>query len=181
MATARSIKENRAEQATRAEFPSILGVAFIPSGRALLVLMGNKGGTREYPLYMDDLPDASASGIRTCRISPLKDYLNVTQQSGNVVEIPWDVVLYHAEPDYPYFKGRSTQQRDEQELASSIGTRVQALRKERGMTVTALAEAAGMERPNLSRLEHGKHAPSLETLERVAKGLGMTVAELVGA
>lgn len=46
-------------------------------------------------------------------------------------------------------------------------------------TITALAQAAGMERPNLSRLEHGKHVPSLDTLERVAKALRVPVVKLV--
>ena len=36
-----------------------------------------------------------------------------------------------------------------------------------------------MKRPNLSRLEHGQHLPSLETLERVAAALAVPVAELV--
>ena len=40
-------------------------------------------------------------------------------------------------------------------------------------------KSAGMKRPNLSRLEHGRNQPSLETLERIAESLGMAVAELV--
>jgi transcriptional regulator with XRE-family HTH domain len=36
-----------------------------------------------------------------------------------------------------------------------------------------------MHPPNLSRLESGKHVPSLETLERVAGALGVRVADLV--
>jgi len=36
-----------------------------------------------------------------------------------------------------------------------------------------------MKRPNLSRLESGKHQPSLETMERIAEALGVTVAEIL--
>ena len=36
-----------------------------------------------------------------------------------------------------------------------------------------------MKRPNLSRLEHGRHQPSLEKLELVAEALEVSVAELV--
>jgi DNA-binding XRE family transcriptional regulator len=93
--------------------------------------------------------------------------------------VPWDVVLYHCEPSYPYYKGRSEQQALERESAQRTADRVRALRLQRGMTVQALADAAGMARPNLSRIEHGKHNPSLDTLERIAKALGMTVAELL--
>lgn len=38
-----------------------------------------------------------------------------------------------------------------------------------------------MARPNLSRLAHGKHVPSLGTLERIAKALRVPVVELVAA
>jgi transcriptional regulator with XRE-family HTH domain len=36
-----------------------------------------------------------------------------------------------------------------------------------------------MKRPNLSRLEHGKHLPSLETLEQLADALEVPVAQLL--
>ncbi|MBI4218826.1 MAG: helix-turn-helix transcriptional regulator, partial [Chloroflexi bacterium] len=40
---------------------------------------------------------------------------------------------------------------------------------------------AGMHRPNLSRLEAGRHEPSLDILEKVANALGVPVADLVAA
>jgi len=36
-----------------------------------------------------------------------------------------------------------------------------------------------MERPNLSRLEHGRHLPSLDTLERIAEALEVPIAALL--
>ena len=39
----------------------------------------------------------------------------------------------------------------------------------------------GLKVPNLSRLENGRHLPSLETLEKVADAFGMPVAALVVA
>lgn len=38
-----------------------------------------------------------------------------------------------------------------------------------------------VERPNLSRLEHAKHVPSLDTLERIADAPGVPVVALVAA
>lgn len=57
--------------------------------------------------------------------------------------------------------------------------RLRELRKRKGLTITELARRGEMERPNLSRIEHGKHRPSLETLERLSEALGVPVAELV--
>ena len=39
--------------------------------------------------------------------------------------------------------------------------------------------AVGMMRNNISRIEAAKHRPTLETLEKLAKALKVSVAELV--
>ena len=44
-----------------------------------------------------------------------------------------------------------------------------------------LAHRTGLQAPNLSRLESGKHMPSMETLERVAEALDMRMADLASA
>ncbi len=54
-----------------------------------------------------------------------------------------------------------------------------ALREARGLTIQALADAIGMQRPDLSNLLNGKHSPSLLTLERIAEGLGVDPVELI--
>lgn len=153
-------------------------VVTIPSGRTILALMSNG---KKYVVHLLDIPETDSSGIQSCRVSRHRDYVLIIQESGNRVDFPWDAVLYHAEPDYPYYKGRPSQKALEEESAQRIGARVRSLRKRRGLTITALAQAAGMARPNLSRLEHGKHAPSLNTLERIAKALRAPVVELVAA
>jgi transcriptional regulator with XRE-family HTH domain len=42
-----------------------------------------------------------------------------------------------------------------------------------------LAKKTGIAESNLSRLEHGKHMPSLKTLQTVAKALGVGWGELI--
>jgi len=39
--------------------------------------------------------------------------------------------------------------------------------------------AVGMMRSNISRIEAAKHRPTLETMEKIAKGLKVSVVELV--
>jgi transcriptional regulator with XRE-family HTH domain len=65
--------------------------------------------------------------------------------------------------------------------AARIGARIRKEREARGWSLGELARRTGMQAPNLSRLETGKHVPSLDTLERVAEVLGVRVANLVAA
>lgn len=45
-------------------------------------------------------------------------------------------------------------------------------RLEEGLTQKELAERSGLKQSNLCRLENGNSNPSVETLEKVAHGLG---------
>ena len=56
---------------------------------------------------------------------------------------------------------------------------LQARRRQRGMTLSELARAAGIAKSNLSRLESGEGNPSLETLWTLSVALGVTVSDLI--
>ena len=62
-----------------------------------------------------------------------------------------------------------------QKVRDRIGLRIASLRKMQGMTITQLAERAGVGRGHLSRIEAGHYAVTLETIEAIAEALGMTV------
>jgi transcriptional regulator with XRE-family HTH domain len=47
------------------------------------------------------------------------------------------------------------------------------------MTQEALAAKASINRVTLARLERAQHPPNLETLESIARALGVTIADLV--
>lgn len=64
-------------------------------------------------------------------------------------------------------------------VAKRVGKRVRALRKAKGWSLADLAEKAGMFRTNICRVEAGRHLPSLETLLRLGKALGVSVEDLV--
>jgi len=105
----------------------------------------------------------------------------VRQQSGNTYEVPWDLVLYHQEPSYPYHKGSSSQREAEANRAERIGTRIRQEREARGWSLAEFSRRTGIQPPNLSRVESGKHTPSLETIDRVADALGVRVVDLIAA
>ena len=60
-------------------------------------------------------------------------------------------------------------------------TYIRAWRKERGMTMMELAEKAGMHQGHLSKLERGLMPYTQQSLERVAKALGVTPGALIDA
>ena len=56
-----------------------------------------------------------------------------------------------------------------------IGLRIAALRKLAGLSQEQLAERAGLQRTHVSRIEAGKYAVTLETIQAIAEALYMTV------
>ena len=66
---------------------------------------------------------------------------------------------------------------DEQKQATRerMGLRIAALRKLAGLSQEQLAERAGLQRTHVSRIEAGKYAVTLETIQAIAEALGMTV------
>ena len=61
-----------------------------------------------------------------------------------------------------------------------FGARVRAARQRQGLTLEALAAAAGISRATLSNLERGEHSPSLTAATNVARALRVSLAELLG-
>ena len=63
--------------------------------------------------------------------------------------------------------------------AVRIGLRIRALRLYRGLSMLELGDAAGMAAGNISRLERGLTMPTIEVIERLAKGLNTFAAHIV--
>jgi len=72
--------------------------------------------------------------------------------------------------------------KDESEAASDINSRiaarVRALRARRGLTLEALATRSEVSRSMLSLVERGESSPTAVVLEKIASGLGVTLAGL---
>ena len=63
---------------------------------------------------------------------------------------------------------------------SYVGSRVRSFRIAKKLTQAQLASACGMDRPNISRLEGGKHTPNMTTVQKVASALGVSISKLMG-
>lgn len=60
----------------------------------------------------------------------------------------------------------------------SIGNRITKLREGQGLTRYRLAIKSGVSFSYVAALEENKHSPSLEVLEKIASGLGISMAQL---
>ena len=61
-----------------------------------------------------------------------------------------------------------------------IGQRIRKLRLDKALTQLTLAQEAGVKANTLARLERGEHKPSPDTIEGLAKALGVTASDIWG-
>lgn len=59
-----------------------------------------------------------------------------------------------------------------------LGARIKELRKAKGLSQDQLSESIGIDPKHLSRIEVGKSYPYMETLESIAKSLGVEIKDL---
>jgi len=59
-----------------------------------------------------------------------------------------------------------------------LGTRIREVRKLRGLSQERLAEKVGVDPKQISRIEGGKSAPSLDTLEAIATHLQVEIKDV---
>jgi DNA-binding XRE family transcriptional regulator len=130
---------------------------------------------KEYSFPRSSLEVDDGSELVHIQVDRRRFFFRVTQVSGNRYEIPWDRVLHEAEPTYRYFRGR----RGRTKTTRAVGATIRKLREAKGITQEKLAGAVGMMRNNISRIEAAKHRPTLETMERIAKALKVSVADLI--
>lgn len=63
-------------------------------------------------------------------------------------------------------------------LEIDLGQRIRGLRRSRGLTLRDLAHHAGVTESFLSQVERGVASPSIASVQRIARGLGLSIAQL---
>lgn len=90
-----------------------------------------------------------------------------------------DVGLGSLAPPPPVPAASSADSADPEELARVVAARIVAERRRQGLRQRDLAEATGMARPNVARIESGRRLPAMATLQRIAKALGVGLESLI--
>jgi DNA-binding XRE family transcriptional regulator len=130
---------------------------------------------KEYRFPRSSLEVDDGTAVVSVHVERRRFYFRVTQASCNRYEVPWDRVYHEAEPAYRHFRGNAARAM----TTRNVGAAIRKLREAKGLTQDQLATAVGMMRSNISRIEAAKHRPTLETLEKIARALRLTVADLV--
>ncbi len=65
-------------------------------------------------------------------------------------------------------------------MVARLGEHLKALRLQRSLTLQQLAEAAGVSKSMISKIERGDADPTTNVLSRIAEGLEVSVSQLVG-
>ena len=135
------------------------------------------GDGLEGSLRWDNLPLGDAAPElrpETAIVAAGGSSVEVRRQNGEVFDI--DSSSLRAMLDATH-----AQRLDEQsaESRTQLGRRLRDRRSASGVTQTELAERSGLEQSLISKLESGRHQPRYDTLERYAKGLGISVPDLV--
>ncbi|HEU5037509.1 MAG TPA: XRE family transcriptional regulator [Nocardioides sp.] len=68
-----------------------------------------------------------------------------------------------------------------EDVLAQVGPRLRKVREQRGATLTEVADATGISKSTLSRLENGQRRPSLELLLPLAQAYRVPIDDLVGA
>lgn len=64
-------------------------------------------------------------------------------------------------------------------LAVMVGTVLKTERLARGMSQGTLSRVSGVTKSRISRYEHGHHLPTIDTLNRLARGMGTDLSNLL--
>jgi DNA-binding XRE family transcriptional regulator len=106
-----------------------------------------------------------AHTLRGCNIREIEQFLYVSYR--RFVYRRWTIALLY------------TQNSNVQQLLFKLGKRVRSLREDRGWTQEELAHRSRLNRSYMSEVERGKSDVSLSTLQKIARPLGISLAELL--
>jgi transcriptional regulator with XRE-family HTH domain len=76
---------------------------------------------------------------------------------------------------------RVSGQQDTDKSLKRLGEAVRAARKERGMSQEALADAAGIDRSHMGKIERGERNVTLLNVTRIAKAIGCKASDLLAS
>ncbi|MBA3440171.1 MAG: helix-turn-helix transcriptional regulator [Pyrinomonadaceae bacterium] len=75
---------------------------------------------------------------------------------------------------------RASVDREAQDLKRRVGVNLEKLRKKRGLSLERLATLSGVSRAMLGQIEAGESTPTIALLWKVARGLDVRFADLLG-
>ncbi len=143
-------------------------------GNQVLAILGD-GLPRVFPRPLCDEDDGTK--ILDIQLDQEARIATLRLESGRELELPAKRST-SSSPSSPSIFTSSDIPRTSMEV-TQVGARLRALRVAAGLTQAELARRTGIHRPNIARVEAGRHTPSLDTLARLAAAIGIPTLELL--
>ena len=156
----RRLDRNRAG---RFEFVSVA-----PAGNGVLAVLGTgRALILPRPFFAND----DQTPVIAIELSEDAGSASITLQSGQTHALHAEELHHLQTPN----NGEATIQIE----VDQLGARLRELRLAAGLTQAELARRTGIHRPNIARVEAGRHTPSLETLSRIATAIGVPATQVL--
>ncbi len=143
-------------------------VTVSPCGDDVLAILGN-GDSSLHSRPIDASDDGS--DISSITIDPSATKASLHLKSGAVCQL--SAASVYGAP------GMTNGGDDIAIDGEKLGARLRELRLEAGLTQAELARRTGIHRPNIARVEAGRHTPSLDTLARIANAIGVSTTHVL--
>jgi DNA-binding XRE family transcriptional regulator len=122
-------------------------------------------------------PEDSGAPLETIALGERGTSVRITLRDGQTLELaPNDLTRDGASPSSPPSAAPGALGDVD---GVRLGQRLRALRVAAGLTQAELARRTGIHRPNIARVEAGRHTPSLETLARLAAAIGVSTTRVL--
>lgn len=143
-------------------------VTVCPCSDDVLAVLGNGDASlHRRPIDASD----DGSDISSITIDPSATKATIQLESGATCQLT--IASMNAA------SGMTNRQGDIEFDGERLGARLRELRLEAGLTQAELARRTGIHRPNIARVEAGRHTPSLETLARIANAIGVSTTHVL--
>lgn len=139
------------------------------------IITFNDGGFGEVTLndlQMEDMTDELL--LESPGVSEHGNALEVYTKNGEIVDIDADVLRSIISQE-----AKEQIKQETKMTGRHIGSRIKSMREQQNITQNKLSELTGIDQAILSKIETGKHLARLDTIERIAKGLKITVTQLL--
>lgn len=133
---------------------------------------GDYGEVSFKDLHFEDLVDQLL--LDSLKINDKGNSIEIFTKDGEIFDIDSVVLKSLISSDIKDDIKKQTQL-----TADNVGKRLSLARKKRGVTQKELSELTDIDQAIISKIETGKHLPRFDTLERIAKGLDLSVSELL--
>lgn len=131
----------------------------------------------ERAVRWNDLPFVSRLGLSPIAVSVGSngESLVAVYGSGRAVDVSTESLRAALDEDY-----RSSLVSADDTERSKAGARLRAVRESLGLSQLELSRRSGIAQESLSRIETGRCDPRLGTLQRLARGMGLSLDQLLG-